>query len=126
VPSKHDSIACLSEILDNIGDIESYVSNLSRVEFEKDKCTRDAVERCLERICEAAFRLGDDAAAMMPNQPWGQIRGMGNWFRHAYDRIDLDIVWDAIWHDLPSLKSDAERALAILRAGRPRSEGEPG
>ena len=101
MPSKHDPIACLTDILDNVGDIESYVSSLSRAEFEKDKRTRDAVERCLERICEAAFRLGDNAVAIMPNQPWEQIRGMGNWFRHAYDRVDLDIDWDTIWHNLP-------------------------
>ena len=31
--------------------------------------TRDAVERCLERICEAAHRLGKHAEEPMPGQP---------------------------------------------------------
>jgi uncharacterized protein with HEPN domain len=62
---------------------------MDRQAFERDGKTRDAVERCLERICEAAHRLGGRAAQLMPNQPWSDIRGMGNRLRHAYDRLDL-------------------------------------
>lgn len=76
---------------------------------------RDAVKRCLERICEAAFRLGERAAELVPNQPWGNIRGMGNRLRHAYDRINLDILWNTVQDRLPSLKADAEQALRNLR-----------
>ena len=77
---------------------------------------RDAVERCLERVCEAAFRLGESADELMPNQPWRNIRGMGNWLRHAYDRISLDLIWNAVRHDLPGLTADARRALDELRS----------
>jgi uncharacterized protein with HEPN domain len=116
VPSKHDPADCLSDILDNISRVESYAAGLSKQDVETDGRTRDAIERCLERICEAAVRLGDAALALMPQQPWHDIRGMGYWFRHAYDRVDLDTVWDAVGTDLPTLKTDAERALAGLRA----------
>jgi uncharacterized protein with HEPN domain len=75
---------------------------------------RDAVERCLERISEAAFRLGERAAELVPNQPWGDIRGMGNRLRHAYDRINLDVLWNTVQDSLPSLKADAEQALRNL------------
>lgn len=115
MPSKHDPADCLSDILDNVSRIESYAAGLSKESFASDGRTRDAVERCLERICEAAFRLGDSAVELMPSQPWHDIRGMGNRFRHAYDRVDLDTVWDVVRNDLPALKADAERALALLR-----------
>jgi uncharacterized protein with HEPN domain len=72
----------------------------------------------LQRICEAAFRLGATADAMMPGQPWPDIRGMGNRLRHAYDRLDLDVTWGTVRNNLPRLKADAERALARLRAER--------
>ena len=65
------------------------------------------MERCLGRICEAAVRLGDQAALLMPDQPWSDIRGMGNRLRHAYDRLSLDIVWDVVQRDLPKLAQDA-------------------
>ena len=68
----------------------------------------------MERIYEAAFRLGEKAAELVPSQPWDDIRGMGNRLRHAYDRIDLDILWNTVRNRLPSLKADAERALVGL------------
>jgi uncharacterized protein with HEPN domain len=94
------------------------VASLSGSAFERDGRTRDAVERCLERICEAAFRLGNSAVELVPEQPWHDIRGMGDWFRHAYDRVDLETVWDTVQNDLPALRIDAERALADLRANK--------
>ncbi len=78
--------------------------------------TRDAVERCLERVCEAVHRLGDQAEHLMPGQPWGDIRGMRNRLRHAYDRISLGIVWNAARHDLPRLAADADRVLKRLQS----------
>jgi uncharacterized protein with HEPN domain len=88
---------------------------MDRQAFERDGKTRDAVERCLERICEAAHRLGGRAAQLMPNQPWSDIRGMGNRLRHAYDRLDLDIVWNTAGDLLPLLAADARHALVQLR-----------
>jgi uncharacterized protein with HEPN domain len=113
----------LADILENIEYIEGYVADMDRDAFERDRRTRDAVERCLERICEAAFRLARAAAILMPDQPWADIRGMGNRFRHGYDRIDLDIVWNTVRNRLPSLKADAQRALERLQAGCPAPDG---
>ena len=124
MPSKHNPRDCLADILDNIKRIQGYTVGLGRDAFENDGRTRDAVERCLERICEAAFRLGDAAAVLMPNQPWHDIRGMGNWFRHAYDRIEFDTVWDTLHRHLPSLQADAERALKEVETKLPPKTSE--
>lgn len=118
MPSKHDPADCLADIVDNIGRIEGYVLDMDQKGFERNGLVRDAVERCLQRICEAAHRLGDSAAEMMPDQPWGDIRGMGNRLRHGYDRINLDVVWDTVRERLPALEADAGRALEHLRAER--------
>lgn len=93
---------------------------MDRDHFERDGLTRDAVERCLERVCEAAHRLGERAAELMPGQPWGDIRGMGNQLRHAYDRMSLDVTWNAARHDVPSLAADARLALERLEPAKPR------
>jgi uncharacterized protein with HEPN domain len=77
VPSRHDPAASLADILENLERIEDYVAGLDREAFGGDTLRRDAVERCLERICEAAFRLGEKAAELAPSQPWGDIRGIG-------------------------------------------------
>jgi uncharacterized protein with HEPN domain len=117
VPSSHDPTVCLADMLENIERIASYVAGLNRDEFQGDGRTRDAVERCLERICEAAFRLGDQAARLMPDQPWGEIRGMGNRLRHGYDRVTFSVIWHAVQDELPSLHADVRCALAQLEAG---------
>ena len=67
MPSKHDPAASLADILENLERIEGYVAGLDREAFGGDTLRRDAVERCLERICEAAFRLGEKAAELAPS-----------------------------------------------------------
>lgn len=119
VSFKHDASECLEDILENIKKIESYLIGYTGEMFEADDRTRDATERCLERICEAVVRLGARVTELMPDQPSRAIRGMGNRLRHAYDGIETSMVWDTIQKDLPRLKADAERALAELRSKQP-------
>ena len=123
MPSKHDPAASFADILENLERIQDYVAGLDREAFGGDTLRRDAVERCLERICEAAFRLGEKAAELAPSQPWGDIRGLGNRLRHAYDRIDLDILWNTVRDRLPNLKADAQQALLSLKAKGDRGDG---
>jgi uncharacterized protein with HEPN domain len=113
---EYDPEACLSDILDDIARAERFMAGMSREAFAANEMAVYAAERCLERICEAVFRLGPRMTELMPNQPAAKIRGMGNRLRHAYDNVDLDFVWDTLQESLPSLKADAERALATLRS----------
>jgi len=75
----------------------------------------DAVERCLERISEAAAKLGELAPVLMPDQPWRDIRALGNRLRHDYDDISQDRHWNIVQTDLPSLCAACEDALRRLR-----------
>jgi uncharacterized protein with HEPN domain len=116
LPSEHDPADWIADIIENAERIDGYLVGMDRQTFEQDGRTRDAVERCLERICEAAHRLDRHAEELMPGQPWADIRGMGNRLRHAYDRIDLDIVWNTVQQRLPGLAAEARRALGRHRA----------
>lgn len=69
------------------------------------------MERKLLVISEAAVRLGQDALLSAPVVPWHKIRGMGNWIRHQYDRVDLETVWNTVKDDLPALKAAVQQAL---------------
>ena len=62
-------------------------------------------------INEAAIRPKDAAETVCPEVPWRDIRGIGNWLRHQYDRVDPEIIWNTIEDDPPSLKSAVQRAL---------------
>jgi uncharacterized protein with HEPN domain len=115
VPSRHDPADSLADIIENAERVDHYLAGMDQIAFARDGKTRDAVERCLERICEAAHRLGGRATDLMPNQPWNDIRGMGNRLRHAYDRLDLGIVWATARDRLPSLVAEARQAMVRLR-----------
>lgn len=84
------------------------------VDLRVDPKTRDAVERCLERISEAAAKLGDEADELVPGQPWPEIRALGNRLRHEYDRVRVDRLWTIIVQDLPFLLAACETGLAKL------------
>ena len=112
---RHDPADSLADIVENARRVERYLAGMDRDAFEQDGMTRDAVERCLERVCEAVHRLGDQAEHLMPGHPWADIRGMGNRLRHAYDRISLDVLWNAARRDLPGLAADAARVLERLQ-----------
>jgi uncharacterized protein with HEPN domain len=66
----------------------------------------------LQVISEAAIRLGGEAEGRIPGVSWRNIRGMGNWLRHQYDRIELETIWKTATDDLPPLKTAIQRALA--------------
>jgi uncharacterized protein with HEPN domain len=105
----------LEDIVENAQAILRYTFEMDLAAFERDSKTYDAVERCLERISEAAAKLGDSAATLAPGQPWHDIRGLGNRWRHGYDEIRADRLWDIVQHDLPALSAACEDALRRLR-----------
>ncbi len=53
----------------------------------------------------------------MPGHPWADIRGMGNWLRHAYDRISLETIWLTADTRVPGLADAARQASAELEPG---------
>ena len=113
---RHDPRDSLADIIENADQIASYIVGLDRDGFAANRLVSDAVERCLERICEAGHRLGAGADDLMPGQPWRDIRAMGNQLRHAYHRINVDVVWKTAHTDLPALARDARTCLERLRS----------
>lgn len=91
--------------------IEQFTRDMDLAAFEQDPKTIAAVERKLQIISEAAIRLGPEAEKRCPDQPWTEIRGIGNWLRHRYDRIELDTIWKTIKDDLPPLQVSVRKAM---------------
>ena len=103
----------LQDIVENIDWIDSHLGDLDYATFVADRKTIDAVERCLLRIAEAVVKIGPERmAAISPATPVDTVRGMGNALRHAYDEIDLAVIWRTVRESLPALKGDCLRALA--------------
>lgn len=112
MPSK--AARCLQHIIENAEAIARYTEGMTLTQFEEDRRTYDAVERCLQRITEAVIRLGDQAEELMPGQPWQRIRGFGNRLRHNYDSIEEDRLFEIVKNDLPALCAYAATAMENL------------
>jgi uncharacterized protein with HEPN domain len=113
LPSKRASRR-LQDLLDNIDSIERYTSGMNEKTFVANDLVADAVERCLSRISEAARKLGRPAETLVPDQPWGKIRGLGNLLRHEYDTIRRSVLWEIVTDDLPSLNAACTKAIATF------------
>src|SRR5437762_9060159 len=93
VPSKHP-LSRFQDILDNIARIEQHTAGIiDSTAFEESRLVYDAVERCIERISEAAAKLGPVAEGLCPGIRWPRIRALGNVLRHEYDRVEALRVW---------------------------------
>ena len=101
----------LTDIRDAIIAIEQFTEDMDFAAFRSEPKTIAAVERKLQVISEAAVRLGAQAEKLCPGLPWHNIRGIGNWLRHQYDRVDIETLWNTVADDLPPLKVAVHRAL---------------
>jgi uncharacterized protein with HEPN domain len=109
-----DPRAALEDILEHIARIERFISGVDEQAFQADDKTMFAVQYALLAISEAAHRLGDDAEALCPGIPWGDVRGLGNRLRHGYDSINPAVIWRTVQQDLRSLQLAAMIALNAL------------
>jgi len=69
---------CLTDIIDIADRVDGQNLGMDQSSSARIGLVWDAPEWCVERICEAAFLLGAEAEELVPDQPWGDIRGMGN------------------------------------------------
>jgi uncharacterized protein with HEPN domain len=72
VPSKNPTQR-FEDILSNIAMIEAFTAGMTFESFSADLKTSNAVERCLERISEAAKKLEGQAEALVSGCWWKTI-----------------------------------------------------
>ena len=86
-----------------------------------DTLLQDGVLRNLGIIGEAAHRLLADSAeyaAKHPEIPLAKIYGMRNRITHAYEDVDMEIVWNLVLYDVPALQPKIAVALNELRESK--------
>jgi uncharacterized protein with HEPN domain len=110
-----DCSAHLRDILEAINYIDTFLSGMDFNTYKADPRTRFAVERQMQVISEAAIRLGADAETIVPGPDWKGFRGMGNILRHAYHRVDDELIWNTAKDELPPIRQAILKALNTSR-----------
>jgi uncharacterized protein with HEPN domain len=107
MPSKPVDVA-LRDMLHHIDLAANFSAGLDRASFKHDIKTVYAVTRCLEIISEASRRLPDDLKARHPAIGWKQMAGAGNIYRHDYEDVAAEFVWETVERALPPLRAVIE------------------
>jgi len=101
----------LEEILEAIGLLQQYTAGLTYEQFAEDVEKQDSVTRRLEIIGEAAKGIPENLRSKYPSVPWRDITGARDVLVHEYFRIDLEMAWDMVHEDLPTLENEVRRIL---------------
>jgi len=102
--SKRPIDLLLKDILESIDNVEQYTEGMSFDGFSKDQKSIDAVVRNLEIIGEAANRLPDEFKERHSSVEWHKVVGLRHRIIHEYFGIDLQIIWQIVHVDLPTLR----------------------
>jgi len=100
--------ATLLDILRAARLVLDFRGQLDRTSFLNDIKTQAAVLHELLVLGEAAKRLSPGFREKHPDVPWKSIAGMRDRLLHAYDNVDLELVWKTIDEDLPALVTRLE------------------
>jgi uncharacterized protein with HEPN domain len=72
-----------------------------------------ATTRLLEMMGEAATQVSAATRIQNPQIPWPSIIGLRHRLVHAYDQINLDIIWDILANDPPPLIAALDALLSL-------------
>jgi uncharacterized protein with HEPN domain len=81
----------------------AYSAGKQRADLDSDELLRLALTKLVEIVGEAAKHIGPDLQATAPDVPWAAAARMRDRLVHHYFDINLDILWQTVTEDLPSL-----------------------
>ncbi|MBF0355248.1 MAG: DUF86 domain-containing protein [Alphaproteobacteria bacterium] len=103
-------LARLTDIYEAINAIENHLLVTPLDMFETNSLVYRAVERELEIISEASRHIADEEKNRFQDIEWRKMADLGNQLRHAYQRVDPNLLKQVIRFHLPAL----ERAVGIM------------
>lgn len=111
----------LTDVEERIVLIDALMSGRSRQDLDSDLVAVAAFERFLEIISEASRYIPEDLKRQHPEIPWRQIADIGNWLRHAYQQVDVDILWAIHRKDLDALRTAIRAMIVAVDRGTPEA-----
>jgi uncharacterized protein with HEPN domain len=102
---KRDDTTRIRHVLDACREIIAFTTGRGKDNIQQDRVLTLALVKEIEIIGEAASKISAEKKGELTEIPWRAIIGMRNHLIHAYDEIDMDILWDTITNDIPQLIS---------------------
>lgn len=100
----HKDAIVLQKMLERIERLLLYCKGKSFIDFESDIMLQEACVFNILQIGELSKRgLSDELKQAHAQFPWKQLNGLRNRIVHGYEGVLINIVWDTIVDDFPSL-----------------------
>ena len=99
----NEDIVRIKHMLDAASKASEFVKGKSRDDLDSDEKLALALVRLIEIFGEAANALSEAFREKHPDVPWRSIIGTRNRLIHGYFDVDLDIIWNIVSKDLPTL-----------------------
>lgn len=107
----------LHDMRDSIREIRALLDGMTFDAMYADRATRAAFERFLEILSEASRHVPSEwKEAVAPEIPWTDVANIGNHIRHAYHKVDAEILWKIYENDLDALEHAVESMRAAFEA----------
>ena len=119
MPSKRSARDRLSHIRHYIYLTGNMIADHDYESFLADTKTSLATIYCLQIISEASRHLPDDIKARHPHINWRGLGDASNIYRHEYDNVAPNQVWNAIKERLPELLAVVEEELNLTTSPAP-------
>ena len=91
----------------------SFLSGITRADFEHDEMRQCAVAWSIAVLGEAANYVTDEFQTEHAQIEWSDITGMRHRLIHGYFQIDRDVVWAAVKDEIPLLVAELEMILEL-------------
>ena len=111
--SKRDDRVTLQQIRDHAREAIELTNSVAPEEFLNNRVLQLAVIRLVEILGEAATRVSQEGRAKYPELPWTNMIAIRNRLIHAYDAVNLEIVWKTVRDDLPPLLDTLQAILEV-------------
>ncbi len=107
---RHNPPKLYEDILRAIDEIQSFCHGKSFDDFKRDRGLQLVVERELEIIGEALYRLSRDHPALAAQiADTDKIIGLRNVLSHGYDMLEYEILWDVVENKIQNLRCDIQK-----------------
>ncbi len=109
-PEERD-LAYLWDMLDAGKAVMEFIADQTYHDYASDRKLRNAIERNIEIIGEAANKVSKSFQKNNPQIPWGKIIAQRNVIAHEYGEIEDELLWRVAKQHVPELVSQMARLL---------------
>jgi uncharacterized protein with HEPN domain len=103
MPPEKEDLAFLWDMLDAAQAVQEFIEGKTFNHYVHERLLRNAVERNLEIIGEAANRVSKGFQEEHPEIPWRMIIAQRHVIAHEYGEIKHELVWKVVTLHIPDL-----------------------